>query len=390
MSGEERISNLTNVDFVASITGHEVLSCSEDNMAGAGGLNGTMKRVVYTYRTSDGKEETGSVVAKYFPTTKWAFSAQMGHPRESLFYSNFASKFGFPTPKLYYAVGDMTTGEKILVLQDLKDYVQSGYFFGPYSPHNWGRDLSVYTAKAPNVTAKHLTRLTFLTAAELHAKYWNNKELLGYPWLRSVNWYNGEGQAYWEGAQNIALNAWNNFNQKIQDGKAEAWNAELMAILGSSIKKISWDKFQEEVRTHPFTLVHGDFHPANMMYLPASESEKEKLMVLDWEQVGIGSGPQDLAQYVISHASPEDRRSFELELLREYHTALLAQNPSIVYSFDDCLKDYVYGGAERWVWLLLLLETMCPPPMVKFFHDQLVAFTKDHGVTSESIGMPRV
>ena len=58
-------------------------------------------------------------------------------------------------------------------------------------------------------------------------------------------------------------------------------------------------------------------------------------------------------------------------------------------SWEQCWREYVSGGVERWVWLLALLASMCPPAMTQYFQDQLAAFVRDHGVGPESIGMPR-
>lgn len=131
-------------------------------------------------------------------------------------------------------------------------------------------------------------------------------------------------------------------------------------------------------------------------------------MLLDFEVVGLGSGAQDLAQYLISHASRADRQQHEEALLRDYYEHLTgsagtgaeagagagATSGSAVsaerYSFEQCRRDYIAGGVGRWVWLLGLLANMCPDAMVQFFHDQVLHFMLDHGVTPENIEMPRV
>jgi len=38
-----------------------------------------------------------------------------------------------------------------------------------------------------------------------------------------------------------------------------------------------------------WTLVHGDYHPANQLIDP--EKEDARVTSLDWEMVGLGSGP---------------------------------------------------------------------------------------------------
>jgi aminoglycoside phosphotransferase (APT) family kinase protein len=36
-----------------------------------------------------------------------------------------------------------------------------------------------------------------------------------------------------------------------------------------------------------WTLVHGDYHPANQLYNPKTK----EITTVDWEMVGLGSGP---------------------------------------------------------------------------------------------------
>jgi hypothetical protein len=112
---------------------------------------------------------------------------------------------------------------------------------------------------------------------------------------------------------------------------------------------------------------------------------------VDFEMVGLGSGPQDIAQYLISHMSPDKRRECEHRLVRDYYFHLTGGDlHPRDYSLEQCWADYRHGGAERWVWLLLLLTTMCPDSMVQYFHDQLMAFTADHCIDETNVGMPRV
>ena len=101
------------------------------------------------------------------------------------------------------------------------------------------------------------------------------------------------------------------------------------------------------------------------------------------------SGPQDVAQYLVSHINPSERRFCERDLLKGYHDTLVS-NGVEGYSYKQCEADYVAGGTQRWIWLLALLSGMCPDEWVQYFQDQLVAFMKDWGVNSVSVGMPKV
>ena len=128
------------------------------------------------------------------------------------------------------------------------------------------------------------------------------------------------------------------------------------------------------------------------------------MRLVDWEVVGVGSGAQDIGQYMMSHMAPAARRLCEDRLLKVYYDKLQATIASRVvdsadvvpdgcrgdYTFEKCKREYVYGGVERWMFLLIILAGMCPNNMQQYFLNQVEAFALDHGVTAESIGMSRL
>lgn len=186
----------------------------------------------------------------------------------------------------------------------------------------------------------------------------------------------------------------------------------MIDCIEASINKISWDEYQKlyynsdsNTTGKHWTLAHGDFHPANIMWKYNTISADVGSVILDWELVGVGSGPQDLAQYLISHCDTNIRQQVEIRHLRTYYEELTSTytNEEIdssgshnnkdmlkIYTWDMCIDDYISGGCERWIWLLIILSDMCPEPMTKYFHDQLLAFIVDHSITPGTIGMPRV
>ena len=62
-----------------------------------------------------------------------------------------------------------------------------------------------------------------------------------------------------------------------------------------------------------------------------------RLILLDWENVGVGSGPQEIAQFLISHMDPGLRATVESEVGQEYYGSLISRNPQIaeVLSYDE-------------------------------------------------------
>lgn len=338
-------------------------------------------------------------------------SKQLGCPREAFFYRLFADNVrqaGTPIPDVLFAFGDMETGEKVLMIEDLSYYgVQSGYFFGPGTPLNWGHDLKAKTSKVPNFDSLNtvaIAKATLVEIAKLHRLFWKDQNLLQYPWLRGSEWIKGEGQATWEIAQTNGKNCWEKTKVKIEDGTSTVrWDENLLDCIDASFGKVNWEDFLAESKDRAWTLVHGDFHPANIMWVwhdnnhpHTKENGSGRATFFDWEMVGLGSGPQDVAQYFISHMDPELRRQEEKGLLEAYYHSLTEDNDGNGkftkedYSFEQCWSDYVTGGAGRWIWFVAYLSAMCPDKMTQYFHDQTATFLKDHGITPSNVGMPRV
>ena len=302
----------------------------------------------------------------------------------------------------------MDTGVKLLLLEDLSDCIQSGYFFGSHSPLNWGKDLDLLTSSATNITNNDIISNVFSVASKMHAKYWNSKELGDITFLRCNDWQKGDNEKGWAASQAMSVNSWTTIKTTFTNGNPTIeWDPELVRIIDASLNKISWKEFSTRklAMTDAYTLVHGDFHPGNMMYRPTTK----EIAIVDWEQVGIGSGAQDLAQFMISHTTPSDRKTLEIKHLQQYYSDLCANHLKYHgieltgYSLDDCFKEFVFGGLERWIWLLVFICGMpsIPPPVAQTFHKAVSQFYHDYSsptegfdsgiiVNIDTIGMPRV
>lgn len=179
------------VPSIEEVSGKAVKDVSVDDFSGAGGLSSaTMLKLNVNF--TDGT--TVKYVYKNAPPGHTTTSKNLGLPRESFFYKLLAPKLveqGVTIPTVVYSYGDMTTGAKTIVMEDLSSgALQSGYFFGPGSPLNWGKDLdALVTTKLP---AEVVARDTFRRAASLHATYWKDESLLQYKWLRGQAWRRGE------------------------------------------------------------------------------------------------------------------------------------------------------------------------------------------------------
>jgi hypothetical protein len=316
-----------------------------------------------------------TLILKQVPVISRPLSLRLGLAREGIAYGqlDLASSC---CPRVYYAHGDFATGDKVVIMEHLEDAIDSAAFFGPGSPHNWNKDLSALTSRAPGVADADVARMTFVAIARIHALHWNDEGLLGddKTWLRGQEWLQGRNRESWEAAQGLARSSWTESNlAKIQ------WDANLRACVQKAVDGISWEAQQRRLRRDgPWTLVHGDFWPGNVMYLV----KERKIRLLDWEMCGLGSGPQDLGQYIISNMEPKARRKHDKSLVEAYYRTLLSCGVKV--SWDHVWREYQVGGMERWMWFLAYFVGQAGfEKWAQFFHDQMASFLNDHGLTPE-------
>lgn len=392
------------------------------SLSGHGGLMCDLTRVKADAVVKGVASEL-TMILKQVPMTKLDRSQRLGTQREVQFYLQFPDLIHtVPMPWVFHAEFDSATGAKALLMEDLSatGWVQSGYFYGEHSPLNWGKNLAESTRNITDLAGEKasqesITILAFQAAARLHSHFWRDQAILSHSWMRGSRWIQGEDYESWQSAQSVAIDSWKSIQHALADKSCQVtWASSLLDVIEHSVAQISVDYFDDYYRKrrssphHHWTLVHGDFHPGNVMVgvdspnLEHSEpSDREThqqiaACLLDWEMVGVGCGPQDLGQYVISHVEPSERRLWETRALKAYHDELVKHWPqtcdrhSDSYSMDQCHHDYVIGGTERWIWLLLALSASCPPPVTQYFHDQVAAFVLDHDVTSAKVGAPRV
>ena len=372
----------------------------------AGGLSSQIFRAVL------GSNDPSTIIVK---TTKNAeSSATGGLVREADFYISLARIVDPDAsfiPRCYFASSDAASGVKIMALEDLCspkfEGVQSGYFFGSNSILNWGKDLAALTSKYPTVRERDVVLQSGVLAAKLHAAFWQDEALLSKPFLRAAGWVRGVAQdePSFQGIAGWAVNAWKAFTKKQEAEPTVKIDPLVAAFVTRSIEQISYENYRKMWRVEasdmsseesaiPWTLVHGDYHPANFILAHDKDGKLPfALYLVDWEAVGVGSGPQELGQYMISHSTAAERQANEEDLLKVYHETLNAElarlGKKCHISLDFVRKEYVVGGLARWAWLLPVCCQLCPPAGAQYFHDQVLHFLQDHNIDPSTSPMLR-
>lgn len=309
---------VVDVAWLGSMLGRDVASAKIRDQDKMGGMSGEIKYVDVTLASGEGM----ALVLKTAGSTPTRVA--MGLAREAMFFNEFAPRLASAgVPKSFFATGDMATGEMLLLMECFEDAVPTGVFFGCGNPNNWTVKDKLVDLCAGNPTAEAVAADHFKLYARLHGEFWNDHSLLSKKWLRGTSWMNGDDRAKWEGAQSMAVSAWAAITKERAAGTSRlSWDEHLCKCLDASFAKVSWDAFLAEQSSRPFTLVHGDAHPHNALWVD-QRTERARLALIDFEMVGVGSPGQEAGQYLISHASPKMRRSSEKELLGVYHTELL-------------------------------------------------------------------
>jgi len=250
--------------------GMDVQSASLRAQSKMGGMSGDIKFL-------DVVLATGESLALVLKTAAASPArAIRGVAREAFFYKEFSLSLKVANvPKCYYADGDMATGEMTLLLELLENGVPSGTFFGGAQPNNWGVRDRLEALCAGNPTPDAITADAFALYARMHAAYWRDGALLSRPWLRASAWHAGDGEVAWAAAQAQAQTAWSNIRAAITAGESPIkWDDHLVACLDVSFAKVDWATYQAELKARPFTLVHGDAHAHNFMWVEQVPSSR--------------------------------------------------------------------------------------------------------------------
>jgi len=314
----------------------EVTDISNATRKGSKVRDGTTLRLTLKWRENgSGKKpikQTVTLVAKQVPNSRLGLSRKLGLAREALFYDILAPKIGMSLtkssnhqsssckgekndlqiisipsiPKKYYSFGDMTEGSKFVVMEDLsRDFIDSGILFGPGNPNNWRRDLDSMIAHAyPSAvpSSYEVANQAFLAIANVHARFWRDKELLkeDYNWLRGSSWLSGNNEGSWWGSQRMIQTMWEKYLKDCNDcDESIQWDPLVRKMVEKAMKGISWESHLQRLNanTH-FCLVHGDFWPGNIMIskkemapeIDETESggvgKVRDLRLIDWEMVG--------------------------------------------------------------------------------------------------------
>jgi thiamine kinase-like enzyme len=117
---------------------------------------------------------------------------------------------------------------------------------------------------------------------------------------------------------------------------------QLLRELDSNVASI-----HSELGTEPTTLNHGDFRATNLFF-DDSKTGSERIVAVDWGAVRRSRPGTDLATFLLSNFTLEDRRQHEKQLVGLYYDNLVSEGVT-GYAFDELLSDIRRGLLYRMV-----------------------------------------
>lgn len=268
------------------------------------GQTGGCARLSVTYSDpSCGAPE--SLVAK-FPSdnelSRGSAVAMGIYRREVEFYRDVAPRLSIRLPRCYHLDVDDAGERFLIVMEDL----------APAQPGDQIRGCSTATVRA-----------AVLELVGLQAPTWLDEEL---------------GRRFAEPEDGFFSDMYAVYNQMLPvflERFATRLDGEEVAIIEHLGRSPNAPLFQEVGR--PFCLEHRDYRLDNMML--DLRGDTPVVTILDWQGMRTGRPLNDVALCLAGSLAPEERRSCETGILREYHQALEAAGVRD-FTWAQCWHEY--------------------------------------------------
>ena len=227
---------------------------------------------------------------------------------EASFYRQIAPDLPVRTPRCYHAQHDPASDAYVVLLEDV-------------SPAEQGDQIAGCTVAEAEAAIDEL--------ALLHGPRWDDPILDEIPWLNRGQPENLDDLVVLVGMCVPAFLA--RYGERLDPATAGVVE-RLAPRLGAYLRD----------RPRPWTIVHGDYRVDNLLF------GGERVVVVDWQTVGLGPGPADLSYLLGTSLVPAERRLRERELVARYVAGLRAQGVEV----DD---DAVWSGYRQFAYAGLIM-----------------------------------
>jgi Ecdysteroid kinase-like family len=231
--------------------------------------------------------------------------ARAAYAKEIAFYTELAPRLPVRTPGCHHAAIADDGSSFTLVLDDLAE-------------SRPGDQIEGCPVPAAEAAVANL--------AALHGPTWCDEEIAGRPWL--------------SGDPSLTADALAPVLEMAADQFGDRFAAELTvgerAVLDAS-RRVLADWMVAPAPT--FAVVHGDYRLDNLLF---ATDDPGKVAAVDWQTVAVAQPGRDLAYFLGTCLSIDDRRGHEHDLVARYHGHLAAHGVDD-YPLERCLEDYRAG-----------------------------------------------
>ncbi len=231
-----------------------------------------------------------------------------GYAAEVGFYSELASTVDVRMPRCWYAQISPDYLHCLLLLEDL----------APRRPGVQAQGCSVARSRG-----------AILNLAGLHAPHWNDASLHECGYL--INTFEPGRMEF---LVSIMRPAAAQFVERYREQLGEQDSATVLAAAAVIDRWLGASQ-------RPFSVLHGDYRLDNLLF---GDSEDD-VYALDWQTAALGPPLRDLAYFLGTCLSVEDRRTAERELVALYHDELLRRGIRD-YDYAQCFEDYRLGQLQ--------------------------------------------
>jgi len=230
----------------------------------------------------------------------------IGYRREVGFYAELADRLDIRVPHCWYA-GITDDGLKCTLL------------FEDLSPRVPGVQVEGCSVDRAEAAIRNLVGL--------HAPRWNDPTLFEHPFLK-LRAHDAKSAKF---LGDITRSTAAQFVDRYRD-ELEPEDAATMLAAADAIE--AWVLLKNE----PFTLIHGDYRPDNLMF----GVDSNDVVAVDWQTLEVAPPARDLAYFIANSLSVDERRRHERDLVRLYVDEL-AEDGVRGYDFDRCFRSYRLG-----------------------------------------------